>query len=288
MDHFSFREAYALSLFNKQNDRKSIDLLLGLYVCDFLDAPENLNIVDYFLHFREKEMGKNLLIPQLEKLRNLNLLSLKKEKLFKNFSLLHFTPSENLNAFILQSLEGHENKQELKEIIEIFNKQLLSFFKSYESKHSKYELRFFWPEMVIPEIYDYDGNLFNRKNYDKEHNKDKYIIGADDLIIKLRKGRVKVKERLCHFNGINHFIKREPSQEFLNFQPPIEVAKKRYISKVAAHTKIEFSTFKVQNKKWKTICIESNKIENVLALSFLINPAHAERLTYTEFLKKYG
>ncbi len=315
MVDFSFSEAYTLSLFKRRdkslNLSKQLHLLLGLYVCDFLDKIEDIysaesfqnSVNEYLLHFNKRKMKKNFLISSLENLRNLNLLSVQKERVFNNFSLLHFTltnssliklsSSGDLNAFLLQSLEEYtsfESPLKLKEIIEFFNKKLFSLFNSYKRKHSKYELRFFWPETEIPEICNYNKDLFNRKNYDKEHNKDKYIINSDDLISKLRKGRLKVKERSHNFAGISCFtqkIKEVSSQEFLTLHPSIEILKKRYIHKISAHSKIEFSLIKVENKKWKTICLESNKIEIVLALSFLINPLHGERLTYIDFLKKH-
>lgn len=53
------------------------------------------------------------------------------------------------------------------------------------------------------------------------------------------------------------------------------------------HTKIEFALINIQEKQWKTICIESKSLQKILALSLLINQENAEKLSYDAFLQQY-
>jgi len=325
MLNLTYKEAYVLSFIN--SNIKNVDIsnissiLLGLYACDFLDTLEtrgglNPNKKNLTLQELIKELffdsnpllkSENILLPVLKKLNELNLLKIKREKIFHYFSLIHFTHKKNtihkkslqvgnLNKFIIESIEKFksiENRSLLKRIVMLFNKQLFSFIKTYEKKHSKYELRYFWPDRILPEAYDCIGSLFERNNYKKENTIDTYIITEDNLNLKLRNNELYVMNSLPAFHNISHFTKKRKinypndiSPEILRY-PHVEVIKDRHLNKFRPHSQIEISLIEVQEQKWKTICIESKEITIVLALSMLINPENSEMLTYTEFLNKY-
>jgi len=365
MINLTFSEAYTLSFIDipRKNIKTSSlsHILLGLYVCDFLDFLEtraglsskkkkgNLQdwINEYFLNPRNIWDRENILISILERLNQLKLLKIKKEKIFNHFSLIHciyafnfknwiatpptearndisgsslresaaseaiqlslmksiikkksrsnLFPLDNFNEFILHSIESYkavDENGELREIIELFNKKLFSLFKEY--KKSKYELRFFWPNSIIPEVYKCFEDLFNVKNYSKEYNKDKYILKNNKLILKFRNHKFSFKKKLNSLFNITQFTKKikipfkKTLFESIFEKTIVNVIKERYINKIAPHSKIEFSIIKIKKNEWKTICIESNKIETVLALSFLVNQEHAEKLTYSEFLNEHS
>lgn len=309
MVNFSCSEAYGFSFMNtpkKQSIDSLIHMLLGFYVCDFLDnfeQKENKNVQDYideyFLNSQNIFEKKNIFIPIIERLTDLKLLKIKRVKAFNGFSLVESEgqckescPFESVNKFILHSIKkckSLENKESLKSKIKIFNKRLFSFFKSYEIKNSKYELRFFWPSSLFPELYEGMGSLFNKKYYTYYFNEDIYFLGERNLDIKLRNHKLQIKEQLQGPSPLSHFAtKRKLIESELGGHQfkQVGVNKKRYIRKIGAHSQIELSLITIQGQEWKTLCIESNKIENVLALSFLINQRNSETLTYPEFLNK--
>ena len=374
MIDFTYREAYVLSFVGipKKNIKISTlsQIMLGLYVCDFLDLFETkicLNnkgnkgtlqnwVDEYFLMPSNVWDREDILLSTLEKLNQLKLLKIQKKKIFNHFSLIHCidafnfknwsatpptearndvqslresaatdpgyaggfaearaiqlslmdsidkkksllnpSPLKNLNKFILLSIgrnKAIENSEKLKEVIELFNKKLFSLFKDH--KKSKYELRFFWPNAIVPEVYECIGSLFNEENYTICHTQDKYILKDEKTSLKLRKHQLHIKNFLRYFFKIAQFAKKRKipfnKRFFENIfdKHIIPVEKERYITEIGAHSKIEFSIINVQGNEWKTICIESNKIEIVLALSFLVNQEQAEKLTYPEFLNKYS
>lgn len=200
-------------------------------------------------------------------------------------------------------------------------KKIISFFKKNKIKHSKYEVRFFWPSNLYPEVYDLCGLIFNEEYYTHLLTTDKYILTNNSCNIKIRENELQIKTCVKTINNISQFIKKKridfplkskklngilnqkmisDSERFstaedlmrnLSNSPDtscVEVIKERYVRKMADHTKIEFSLIKIQQKEWKTICIESKNLEKVLALSLLINQENAEKLSYDEFLCKYA
>jgi len=321
MVNLTYSEAYVHSFISiSKKDLKLgalSHILLGLYVCDFLDTIETEDhqnfqkrVNEYFLNPSHIWGQGSLLFPILEKLRQSNLLEIKKEKIFNCFSLIHFKTKKNklylfstsiddLNTFIFDALTKYKDvtdEKKLAKSIKTFNRNLFSIFKTHKNECSTYELRFFWPSTHAPEVYECIQGLFDEKYYRKESNKDKYITQGHDLILKLRKHQLYIKKCMQNFFNIRFFAKKRkieiPSKgtffENISDKNVIDIAKERYIRKIGSHSKIEFSLIKVQGKQWKTICIESTKIHHVLALSFLINQKHSEKLTYAEFLKKYA
>jgi len=314
MFDFSYKEAYVFSFISRVKKGIEIEtlstLLLGLYVCDFLDRHETtLNkenetfhdlINEYFCEPRNVWDQGNLLLSVLRKLRNMKILEVKEREVFEGFSLVHFmtkesykksSPTENLNNFIIHSIKKYkviDNEKNLKKCVELFNEKLFSLFHTYDTGQTKHELRFFWPGRMIPKVYQCVGSLFDQKNYNESYERDKYILKDDHSILKLRKNQLQIKNYLGVFHHIGDFTKKRrlQSAKDTDYHTYVEVLKKRFITKIGPQSKIEFSLIKAQKKSWKTICIESNKIETVLALSFLINEEHAEISTYPEFLNK--
>lgn len=235
--------------------------------------------------------------------------------------------TEEITAHLLGAGENFlkiiEKLQE-KNLIEIdhvpfFCNLLINNIKTKKEKHSRYEVRFFWPSPFEPEVYDLQGLIFNEKDFSHTLTTDQYMVTQSHHNIKIRKNEWQVKEYLGHIDSIFHFKKKKTLKFPLNnqkiekilqqelgtmvFETPedllqklstfsgisrIEVLKERMVRKLADHTKIEISRIKIQGKEWKTICIESKNLENVLALSLLINPKNAEKLSYNAFLQKNG
>jgi hypothetical protein len=200
----------------------------------------------------------------------------------------------DLNEFIFDSLQRYktiENVQKLKSIIEVFNAKLFSFLRSFEREGEKFELRLFWPETIVPEVYD-SANLFEEVNYKKNREKDLYLFKNENTVIKVRGDQLHEKSCTYDFYGIGRFTKKIKvdilSEERTLFESQAtEIVKKRYLYKGDERLKIEFSSLKVQGEKWRTICIESPSLQTVLALSLLINPDHGEKLNYTAFTRKF-
>jgi len=159
--------------------------------------------------------------------------------------------------------------------------------------------------------------IFNQEDYTYKLTTDKYIVGTNKNTIKIRGDELQVKECIEDINSIAHFKKKkiikfplkkktlekilqkklgaysgtlETPQDLLRKLPEfvgtscIEVIKERYVCKLPNHTKIEIALIKTQGKTWKTLCIESKSLENVLALSLLVNQKNAENLSYDGFL----
>lgn len=208
-----------------------------------------------------------------------------------------------------------------KRALSLFRKKIRDSFEQHKRKHSKYEVRFFWPSSIVPEVCDPHGLIFNEKYYTHKLTKDKYIVTNNKYNIKIRGNELQVKAHIENINSISHFknkkiinfpIKGKKIEKILQqkmisnsdvLETPgdllrklpeflgsscIEILKERYVRKMADHTKIEVSLIKIRGKQWKTICIESKRLEKVLALSLLVNQKNAEKLTYDEFLHKYG
>ncbi len=320
MTHFTYKETYVLSLvgnLKKETDINRIShALLGLYVCDFLDQVEAsessgayqeenyLKALDnYFQKPTEVWANETLLHSIFKRLEALEVLYHKQRRIFGHFDLISFmgvkykiTLHKDIDEFILEALKIHKpikNEETILKIIRMFNKRLFSLLQSYDDQQSTFEIRFFWSESVNPDVYECSETLFYEKDYKKEKNEDRYVIIKDDeSILKVRKGNLKIKTFIHDFYNIDHFIKKKPATYSIvdnNFDRSqfIDVCKERYINKLGFHSKIEFSIIKVNKKTWKTICIESKKLEIVLALSFLINQNNSERLTYSEFLNKF-
>lgn len=346
MTNFSYCEAYAISFINEikkdTNPNNIIQLLLGFYVCEFLDKSKGwqdssvaqLSIETYFRNSQNIWNKKNVFLSALENLKKLNLFEVKYKKMCDFFYLniianrkaekqLNSLYFKALNKFILHSIMNYikkDNKKILKIIIKIFNKKLFAFFKAYSIKKTKYELRFFWRSTLYPKIYDGGGELFNQEYYKHHFNTDEYLVINKDANIKIREHELQIKNCLHDTYNISHFTKKHSltfplnAEELkklldkenlsllnllklpegpLNHLPQgphtyVRVHKNRYTRKLKKHLKIEFSLIKIQDTQWKTMCIESSKIQNVLALSFLIDQANAEILTYEEFLYKHG
>jgi hypothetical protein len=232
----------------------------------------------------------------------------------------------DIETYILSILKDLKNDVNISKI-DLFNGFIVNDVKSNvlpkaeNNKASKYEARFFWPSHIYPEVYDFSGLIFNKKNYTNKLTKDKYIVADNNLNIKIRKNDLHVKAQVHQIGNIYQFkkkkkisfpLKGKKINSLLNqkisldsdmLETPedlimklsnfpgiscIEVIKERYVRAMEDHTKIEFSLIKIQEKQWKTICIESKNIQKVLALSFLINQEKAEKLSYSEFLRKYG
>lgn len=188
-------------------------------------------------------------------------------------------------------------------------------------KDSKYEARFFWPSDLFPEVYDLQGSVFNKKKYDAAFVKDTYVLINPNFNIKIRKDELQIKNciknmyNVCQFKKkkkIKFPIRAEDIKDVLQnqliaqsevFQTPenfimqlsdfpgvscVEVTKKRHIRKMGEGTKIELAIITLQQKEWKTICIESNRLENVLALALLIDQKNAQQLSYDKFLQEQG
>lgn len=210
---------------------------------------------------------------------------------------------EFFNGFIINNIESN------------------TFANVESNKATKFEARFFWPLHAYPEIHDFSGLVFSKESYLHKTTNDKYIILNNNINIKIRKNELHIKilkQRIgdiCQFNkkrkitfpikgkNINVVLNQTIIPEAEVFETPedfirklsavsgifcVEVAKERYVRKIEDHTKIEFSVIKIQQKKWKTICLESKSLQKVLALSFLIHQKEAEKLSYSEFLYKYA
>ncbi|MBA3812899.1 MAG: hypothetical protein H0X26_00160 [Alphaproteobacteria bacterium] len=197
----------------------------------------------------------------------------------------------------------------------------LSLFTINQEKPSKYEIRFFWPSHFSPEVYDVYGLMFDKRDYKHDVTHDKYIVNNNNINIKVRENELHIKKYIQQIGNVYQFKKKkkigfplkgkklsdllsptvtfdsdilETSEDLVkkfSHLPTailVDVFKERYIRKMEDHTKIEFSLIELRGKQWKTICIESKNIQKVLALSLLVNPKNAERLSYNEFLCKYA
>jgi hypothetical protein len=191
----------------------------------------------------------------------------------------------------------------------------------HKEKHAKYEARIFWPSSAQSEVYDLYGFFFNKKHYTHEITVDKYLITENNLNIKIRKNELHIKPYIKQVGNISQFNKKkkikfpvkgkklsalfndEINLDSQIFQTPddlmkalvsiseiacVDVYKERYVRKMPGHVTIEFSLIQIQGEQWKTLCIESKNIQNVLALYLLIHQENAEKLSYNEFLRKYG
>jgi hypothetical protein len=191
----------------------------------------------------------------------------------------------------------------------------------HKEKHAKYEARIFWPSSAQSEVYDLYGFFFNKKYYTHEITEDKYLISENNINIKIRKNEIHIKPYIKQVGNISQFSKKkkirfpvrgkkisslfhhEINLDSQIFQTPddlmkalvkvpeitfVDVHKERYVRKMPGHITIEFSLIQIQGKQWKTICIESKNVRDVLALSLLIHQENAEKLSYNEFLRKYG
>lgn len=269
-------EVYLLSqlgFLKKEEDITQIaHILWGICVYYFWDKTGRVKkdqqlLEAYFLTSLER--GENILGSLLNRLEKLDFLKINREQIFENFLeiraklVLDFSPSVN---FALPS----------------------SHIKN--TKDSKYEIRFFWPESVQPEVYDFFGNLFDKKYYKKKIDKDTYFVRNHYINLKIRKKDAYIKRDLHDIPHISHVIAKEkiklPSD--IKTYTPVKVIKERYVRSFDHHMKIEFAVIRLHKKCFKTICFEANTLQKLLGLSLLINPKQGEELTYTEFLNKYG
>lgn len=269
-------------------------------------------ITNLLLGMEDLGEGKNF--PSVfAKLKDLKLLEIKKTKAFDNFIVNNIALDNCVDFFGADFITKTD--------VSCFTKNMISSFKRNKIKHSKYEVRFFWPANLCPEVYDLCGLIFNEESYTHLLTTDKYIVTNDSCNIKIRENELQIKTCIKTINNISQFIKKKKiyfplkvkklndilnkkvifdSDRFktaedlirnLSNSPDtdcVDIIKERYVRKMGDHTKIEFSLIKIQQKEWKTICIESKSLEKVLALSLLINQENAEKLSYDEFLRKYA
>lgn len=279
-------------------------LLLIFYICNLIskyEITQEKNLIKKIKSLK-KEGG---FLLSLEDVIEPKALEIKKLKLF--------------DKFIVNDIEmkHFRNDTVTNKIFSFFSKKLLPPFK--KKKHSKYEARFFWPSHLCPKIYDLSGLVFNKKYYTHTFTNDKYIITDQSSNIKMRENELQIKTLAHSKQNISQFTKKKiipfpvklkkiedifkhPDKRAVLKTPDdllmklsdfpgtfcVDVIKERYIRKFEDRTKIELSLIKVQEREWKTICIESKSLEKVFALSLLIPQENAERLTYDEFLHKYG
>jgi hypothetical protein len=209
----------------------------------------------------------------------------------------------------------------IKKALSAFNQKIITAFGIEKKKHSKYEVRFFWPSPAYPEVYELYGLIFNKKDYTHIITTDKYILTKNNINIKIRKDELQIKKCIQTINGISRFKKKKKipfpikakkindlfKQTVISDSEPIrtpedlilklsnipgisciDLSKERYVRKMEDHIKIEFALLNIQEKQWKTICIESKSLQKILALSLLINQENAEKLSYDAFLHKYA
>ena len=315
-----------------------------LAVLNALKNDADLDNMTHLLLEREDLQENNRLISVLNKLKYLKLLDIKKINLFDKFIVhsiiypldLKFpvcnpsgvipakagTPNTKLklnNCSMDLRLRGDDTGGEGDTVPSC--QVSISPSKKDSVKHSKYEIRFFWPSNIYPEIYDLKGLIFNKKYYTHSTMTDKYIVTNNNCNIKIRENELQIKTGVKTINNIFQFKKKKRisfplkakkindlltqnifsgSDVFgtpkdllkaLSGSPAIscvDVIKERYVRKMEDHTKIELSLIKIQKEEWKTICIESRNFQKVLALSLLVNQEDAEILSYDEFLQKYG
>ena len=276
MTRLTHTEIYLLSqlqsLKKEEDISRLVEILWGLCAYYFLDKTGHVRKDQKLLEeccLTALGRGENILSPILKKLTKLEFLKSDKEQIFEDFSVLKtrlaldFSPSVNL---------------------------ALPSFPVKKMKNFKYEIRFFWPESVEPEVYDFLGHLFDKKHYKKIMDKDMYFLGEDDINLKIRKKEAYIKRDLHDVPHISHVIAKEKIKlpRDIETYTPIEVIKKRYVRRLDHHMRIEFAVIQLRGKFFKTICFEAHTLQALLGFSLLINPAQGEELTYTEFLSKYG
>jgi len=310
MEKLSHKEAYVLDLLRSSEKTQNItefsQMLLGLYAHAFLDDLEKIpgvsldstldtivNVMNEFFIDPHALWSKgDSLVLTLNSLCESKLIRIKKEELFDAFSLLRY---EEIKGEIQPALSDETQREKCLQIINLFNETLAKFLKKYENQHSKYEVRYFWRQNEVPEVFDFTKGLLEPSTFRYKVNEDTYWTNEPDMNIKIRSDELHVKECLQVINNIGQFSKKRKIS--LPLQTPffesytaqsIAVKKARYTRKFGNKTKAEFSNIKINNEEWKTICLESNSFQTALGLSLLVSPNHAERLTYAEFLLKYG
>lgn len=301
MDNFSDIDAYVLSSLGELTPDSN------------MGALSNAVLKIYSSHLNFPQIGEvnHVFFSIFNRLKNLELLTINK-KVFYEFFVN--------NVFVEDCCKIYFSKNKMKNTVDVFIKKMLSSFNFDKKKHAKYEVRFFWPSEFYPEVYDLEGLMFNKEFYSYKVINDKYIL-YEMLNIKTRDNEIQFKRCIKEVDFIYQFKKKKKLsfpvkgaklKKFLNqemisesdvFQTPedlitqlsafldiscVDIMKKRYVRKIENHTKIEFAHIKIQEKEWKTICIESKHLENVLALSLLINQENAEKMSYGAFLQKYG
>lgn len=315
MDNLSYIEAYFISalgtLKNPDDIEPLLSLLLGVYACQWLgrfETTKKKNVLKDIQTIQEN----NTLFILIDRLKHLGVFDVDKTTPFPNLGISRITTKGEIRFTTKKLLP--------KKVLSEYRKMILSSF-SHTKKKSKYEVRFFWPSSSDPEIYDPHGFIFNPEEYAYKITKDKYIFGSNKNNIKIRDDELQVKEYIENIESITHFKKKkvikfplkkknlekilqqklhtplntlETPQELLQILPEllgvscVEIPKERYIRKLPDHTKIEIGLVTIQNKAWETLCVESKNVETVLALSLLVNQKNAEKLSYEEFLRKYG
>lgn len=236
-----------------------------------------------------------------------SLLSSLKQSKFINVS------SRPFHGFIVNNIV-------LKKADDSFERQPRQTEKS-DGQHSKdlrYEARFFWPSDYAPEVYDFNDLLFNEKNYKYTSINEKYILTEGNLNIKIRKNELQLKiferqmNHIAQFQGKKKLIFPLHAKKLKGFFPRnklpdslifktfdefffifshyfeamcVSVVKERYTRKIQKHIKIELAVIKTLHKEWKTLCIESDQIEEVQALCILIEKKNALPLSYNTFLR---
>jgi len=315
MNTLSATEDYVLStlnhLKNNADQQNAANFLLGFYAINLREILENFN--QYILTKKLKSLQEEKkFIEIIGKLTSLKFLKIKRKEIFENFIRNNICVNGDIN-FLKNSLE-------IAELISLLKQKLSSFFEEKES--ASYELRIFWPSSVFPEVYDLDGLFFKKKYYIHEVESDKYILTPHAKTnIKLRKKKLHIKTECSSFNNIYRFDKKQKihfpikgstvnnlfsekiTDESILLQTPaelllhlshfskiscIDIIKDRFVRQIGEHTKIELSQITLGKKEWKTICLQSNSFRNILALSLLINTQYGEKLSYAQFLHKYG
>lgn len=255
---------------------------------------QNIQTLISYLRGMEPEIQKAGLAPLLDHLLSLNVIKI---------SPLH------INEFIIKNvILNKESNIKLK----IFP----PLYSSERKGHFKFEVRFFWPVSFVPDVYDINCLVFDPKEYLSDLKKDTYLLIDEKYNIKLRKDEIQFKRlkkkigHICQFyqkeklkfpltsEDINILLKKKFVPEFLIFQTAedlllklseffdvrnVNIIKKRNIRKIENIT-IEISLIKIQGQEWKTICIESSKLETLQALALLINQANSLALSYNQFL----
>lgn len=314
MDKLSSTETYFISALDALTDLEGmepiINLLLGVYTCHLLGRLETSKRKDLLKEI-EKIQEDNLFFLLINRLKNLGFIKVGKITSFPNLVINKITPN-NGEKDLIKNLPP-------KKALSLLRKKVRSSFESHKKKHSKYEIRFFWPASFDLEVYDPHGLIFNQEDYVYKQTTDKYIVGSNKYNIKMRDDELQVKECLEDILSIAHFKKKKiinfpleqkilekilqqklnsysgilgTPQDLLRKLPEflegsyLEVVKERYVRKMPGHTKIEIGLISTQGKTWKTLCIESKILENVLALSLLVNQKNAKRLSYNEFLRR--
>src|SRR3990167_8510442 len=157
MDNLSNTEAYFFSTLTTLTDpedmEKITNLLLGLYACDLLDRFEKSNR-DTLLKEIENFQGENILFSLVDSLKNLGLLEIEKIISFPSLVINNIAIKNTRSVFIKNCLTT--------KAVSHFAKKIRSSFKTHKRKNSKYEVRFFWPFSMTPEVYDFHDFIFNR------------------------------------------------------------------------------------------------------------------------------